>query len=94
MGPDALSVLEFATLMPSRNIPGDLLQLMAFSNSDKEALSRLSKSLTELLSHAHISTVEMNDNYKCDVHALIQLSVFIRLVKKSHILHAKLTRFC
>ena len=92
VSPDALSVLEFASLLSSRNIPGDLLQLMAFSNSDRQALRRFSKSLTELLSHALITTVETNDNYRCDVHALIQLTVLNRLIRKPHILHAKLTR--
>ena len=57
VSPDALSVLVFAYLLSSRNIQGDLLQLMAFSNSDRQALRRFSKSLTELLSHALITTV-------------------------------------
>ncbi|XP_062512019.1 uncharacterized protein LOC134187868 isoform X2 [Corticium candelabrum] len=91
VSPDALSVLEFASLLSSRNIPGNLLQLMAFSNSDRQALRRFSKSLTELLSHALITTVETNDNYRCDVHALIQSTVFHRLIRKPHILQAKLT---
>ena len=88
---DALSVLEFASLMSSRNIPGDFLQLLTFSNRDRQALRRFSKSLTELLSHALITTVETDDNYRCDVHALVQSTVWQRLRKKPHILHAKLT---
>ena len=92
VSPDALSVLEFASLLSSRNIPGHLLQLMSFSNSDRQAPLRFSKSLTELLSQALITTVETNDNYRCDVHALIQLTVLNRLIRKPRILHAKLTR--
>ena len=89
--PNAVSVLEFASLLASRNIPCNILQSMVFSDSDRLAPYWFSLCLTDLLSHTLISTSETNETKKCDVHALVQLTVLQRLVRQPDRLNVKLT---
>ncbi|XP_062512049.1 uncharacterized protein LOC134187892 isoform X2 [Corticium candelabrum] len=55
---------------------------MVFSDSDKLAPYRFSLCLTDLLSHTLISTAETNETKRCDVHALVQLTVLQRLMRQ------------
>ena len=88
---NAISVLEFASLLASRNIPCNILQSMVFSDSDRLAPYRFSLCLTDLLSHTLISTAETNETKRCDVHALVQLTVLQRLMRNPNRLKVKLT---
>ena len=90
--PDAMRVLEFASLLASRNIPCNILQPMVFSDSDRLALYRFSLCLTDLSSHTLISTFETNETCRFDVHALVQLTVLQRLVREPDRLCAQLTQ--
>ena len=89
--PDAKLVLEFASLMASRNIPGDVLQKVAFPDRGLIAASRFSLAIMDLSSHTLITTVETNEKYSCDVHALVQTAVFHRLIRQADDVHLKLT---
>ena len=89
--PNAISVLEFASLLASRNIPCNILQSMVFSDSDRLAPYRFSLCLTDLLSHTLISTAETNETKRCDVHALVQLTVLQRLMRQPDRMNVMLT---
>ena len=89
---NAKNVLEFASLLASRNIPCKILQSMVFPDSDRLTPYRFSLCLTELSSHTLIRTVETNETSRCDVHALVQLTVLQRLVRQPDILYSKLTQ--
>ena len=87
--PNAMTVLEFTSLLSSRNIPVRILQAMAFPADDGDASDNFSECRRELLSHTLISSVEMN---ACDVHALVQQTVWQRLMGQPDCLRDKLTR--
>jgi tetratricopeptide (TPR) repeat protein len=93
--PDAMRVLEYASLLSSKNIPGRLLQAMAFPENGGRAPCLFSRSILDLSAHALISAVESNDVYSCDVHALVQSTVFHRLIiRQTDDLDAKLSGLC
>ena len=92
--PEAMRVLEYASLLSSKNIPGRLLQAMAFPEHGSRAPCLFSKSILDLSSHTLIRTVESNDIYSCDVHALVQSTVFHRLIRQTDDLDIKLARLC
>lgn len=86
-------MLAFASLLASRNIPGHILQSVAFPGSGRRAVVLfIYVIIMELLSHSLISTIEMNDRYRCDVHALVQSTVFQRLIRQMGDLHLKLAQ--
>lgn len=90
--PSAMRLLEFASLLGSRNIPGRMLMVMAFPDGGRLAATQFSLSIMELSSHTLISVLETNERYSCDIHALVQLTVFQRLIRQADDLHVKLTR--
>ena len=90
--PNAANVLEFASLLACRNIPCNILQSMVFPDSDRLTPYRFSLCLTDLSSHTLIGTVETNETSRCDVHALVQLTVLQRLVRQPDILYSKLNQ--
>jgi tetratricopeptide (TPR) repeat protein len=90
---DAMEVLEYASLLSPKNIPGRVLQEMAFEMNDRR---KLNKSIFDLSSHSLINEAKRNDMCTYDVHALVQLTVFHRLMieKQNGNLDIKLSKLC
>ena len=90
--PDAMRVLAFASLLSSRNIPGYILQALAFPKSGSRSRYQFSLAMTELSAHTLVSMVESNeaDNYSVDVHGLVQSTVLQRLIRDPLDLQQKL----
>lgn len=88
--PDAMRILEYASLMNPRNIPDALLRDLAFSESGRE--HHFSLALVELASFTLISVVETNERNFCFVHELVQRSVFHRLLVERGLLRHRLVQ--
>ena len=90
--PHASMVLDFASLLSSREIPDSLLCRAVFSDNDDVAQYEMSAAVTSLSEYSLIGVTESNDvnGSQYNVHPLVQQSVWERQLQDLSSLHQRL----
>lgn len=92
--PDAFELLEYACLMGSENVPGNILEQVVFSEEEYQSL-RFSKAIVALSSSSIVKVYEWNRKFYVSFHPMIQSVLIDGLILAGKAkLYSKLTNLC